>query len=159
MTGENDRGFGKTTAAQMLRKRAEAKVAADNKIFKEMSATEMSNLIYELRIHQVELEMQNEELRKSQAGTDRSRKAYQDLWELSPVGYDYDELIGIFGTDVIAADFKELVKRHMLSGYERPYEAIAQKKDGTKFHVEIRGKMRLPAMRLKYGRFGCNFNS
>ena len=29
----------------------------------------------------------------------------------------------------------------MLSGYEKPYEAIAQKKDGTKFHVEIRGKM------------------
>ena len=43
-------------------------------------------------------------------------------------GYDYDELIGIFGTDVIAAESKELVKRHMLSGYERPYEAIAQEK-------------------------------
>ena len=56
-------------------------------------------------------------------------------------GYDYNELIGIFGTDVIADESKELVKRHMLSGYEKPYEAIAQKKDGTKFHVEIRGKM------------------
>ena len=56
-------------------------------------------------------------------------------------GYDGDELIGIFGTDVIADESKELVKRHILSGYERPYEAIAQKKDGTKFHVEIRGKM------------------
>jgi PAS domain S-box-containing protein len=40
-------------------------------------------------------------------------------------GYDYDELIGIFGTDVIAP----------------PYEAIAQRKDGTTFQVEIRGKM------------------
>ncbi|MGD8663139.1 MAG: PAS domain S-box protein [Desulfobacterales bacterium] len=56
-------------------------------------------------------------------------------------GYEGDELIGIFGTDVIADESKELVKRHILSGYERPYEAIAQKKDGTKFHVEIRGKM------------------
>jgi PAS domain S-box-containing protein len=56
-------------------------------------------------------------------------------------GYDYNELIGIFGTDVIADESKELVKGHILSGYERPYEAIAQKKDGTKFHVEIRGKM------------------
>ena len=56
-------------------------------------------------------------------------------------GYDYNELIGIFGTDVIAPESKELVKRNMLSGYERPYEAIAQKKDGTRFHVEIRGKM------------------
>lgn len=56
-------------------------------------------------------------------------------------GYDYDELIGMFGTDVMAAESKELVKRHMLSGYEKPYEAIAQKKDGSKFYVEIRGKM------------------
>jgi PAS domain S-box-containing protein len=56
-------------------------------------------------------------------------------------GYDYDELIGIYGTDVIAAESKELVQRNMLSGYEKPYEAIAQKKDGSKFHVEIRGRM------------------
>ncbi len=56
-------------------------------------------------------------------------------------GYDYNELIGIFGTDVIASESKELVERNMLSGYEKPYEAIAQKKDGSKFHVEIRGKM------------------
>jgi PAS domain S-box-containing protein len=56
-------------------------------------------------------------------------------------GYDYKELIGIFGTDVIAAESKELVKQHMLSGYEEPYEAIAQRKDGTTFQVEIRGKM------------------
>jgi PAS domain-containing protein len=87
MSGANDPGFGKTTAAKMLRKRAEAKVAAGNQAFEDMSAAEMSTLIHELRIHQVELEMQNEELRKSQAETERSRKAYQDLWELSPIGY------------------------------------------------------------------------
>ncbi len=56
-------------------------------------------------------------------------------------GYEYDELIGIFGTDVIAQESKELVKHNMLSGYEEPYEAIGQRKDGTTFQVEIRGKM------------------
>ena len=56
-------------------------------------------------------------------------------------GYGHDELIGIFGTDVIAPKSKELVKNYMLSGYEEPYEAIAQRKDGTTFQVEIRGKM------------------
>lgn len=56
-------------------------------------------------------------------------------------GYEYDELIGIFGTDVIAAESKELVKHNMLSGYEEPYEVIAQRKDGSTFHAEIRGKM------------------
>lgn len=56
-------------------------------------------------------------------------------------GYKHDELIGIFGTDVIAPQSKATVKRHMLSDYEEPYEAIAQKKDETRFHVEIRGRM------------------
>ena len=56
-------------------------------------------------------------------------------------GYDYEELIGIFGTDVIAPESKELVKHNMLSGYEDPYEVVAQRKDGSTFHAEIRGKM------------------
>ncbi len=56
-------------------------------------------------------------------------------------GYDHEGLIGIFGTDVIAPDSKELVRQHMLSGYAEPYEAVAQRKDGSHFRVEIRGKM------------------
>ncbi|GBC61884.1 hypothetical protein DENIS_2846 [Desulfonema ishimotonii] len=56
-------------------------------------------------------------------------------------GYTYDELLGIFGTDVIAEESREIVRRNMLSGYEKPYEIIAQRKDGTKFHAEIRGKI------------------
>jgi PAS domain S-box-containing protein len=100
MAGKNDAGFGKSAALQTLRRRAEEKVAADNKPFKNMSASEMSTLIHELRIHQIELEMQNEELRKSQAATERSRKAYQDLWTLSPAGY----LIVDFAGRVIAVN-------------------------------------------------------
>jgi PAS domain S-box-containing protein len=56
-------------------------------------------------------------------------------------GINNDELIGMFGTDVIAAESKETVKHHMLNDYQAPYEVIAQKKDGTRFHVEIRGRI------------------
>jgi PAS domain S-box-containing protein len=56
-------------------------------------------------------------------------------------GYNYEELIGIFGTDVIAPESKALVKQNMLSGYEEPYEVVAQRKDGSRFHAEICGKM------------------
>ncbi len=79
MAGKNDADFGKATAFQTLRKQAEAKVAASIKSFKDMSASEMSNFMQELRIHQVELEMQNEELRKGQAETESSRKAKDEL--------------------------------------------------------------------------------
>jgi len=53
----------------------------------------------------------------------------------------YEDLIGIFGTDVIADESKELVKNNMLAGFEEPYEAIAQRKDGSKFHAEFQGRM------------------
>jgi PAS domain S-box-containing protein len=44
-------------------------------------------LIHELRVRQVELEMQNEELRQTQVERSVSRTRYFDLHELSPVGY------------------------------------------------------------------------
>jgi PAS domain S-box-containing protein len=56
-------------------------------------------------------------------------------------GYSYDELIGIFGTDVIADESKHLVLNNMMVGLEDSYEAIAVKKDGTKFPAEFQGKM------------------
>jgi PAS domain S-box-containing protein len=52
-----------------------------------------------------------------------------------------EELIGIFGADVIAPEYKSRVEANMLSGYEAPYHAVALKKDGTRFHVMIQGKM------------------
>jgi PAS domain S-box-containing protein len=56
-------------------------------------------------------------------------------------GYTHDELIGIFGTDVIAPESRDLVRQNMISGYEKPYEAVAQRKDGSKFIGEFQGKM------------------
>jgi PAS domain S-box-containing protein len=56
-------------------------------------------------------------------------------------GYNYEELIGIFGTDVIAEESKDTVRKNMMSNYEGAYEAIAQKKDGTKFWAEFHGRM------------------
>ena len=56
-------------------------------------------------------------------------------------GYKPDEFIGIFGTDVIADEYKTIVKDKMISGYDKPYEAIAQRKDGSKFWAEFHGKM------------------
>jgi PAS domain S-box-containing protein len=48
---------------------------------------ERDRLLNELRLHQVELEMQNRELREAQQLVEESRSLYADLFDFAPVGY------------------------------------------------------------------------
>ena len=47
----------------------------------------MQRLVQELQVHQVELEMQNDELRQSRAEVEAGLERYTDLYDFAPVGY------------------------------------------------------------------------
>ena len=69
------------------RRRAEETLRAQPKDMAALSPEAAQRLLQELRVHQIELEMQNEELRRAQVALDAARARYFDLYDLAPVGY------------------------------------------------------------------------
>ncbi|MBN1652769.1 MAG: PAS domain S-box protein [Deltaproteobacteria bacterium] len=74
-------------------------------------------MLYDLRVHQIELELQNEELRRTQEELDAARDLYFDLYDLAPVGYVTLNEKGLIlqanltATGLLGVDRSELVRQ------------------------------------------------
>jgi len=80
-----------TNTPKVLREQAEARLgktaAFSSESMAELTPDAARQLLYELRVHQIELEMQNEELRESQNALTSLQARYFDLYDLAPLGY------------------------------------------------------------------------
>ena len=77
--------------AMILRRQAEAVIQGSRGLepltIEKMSTAETLSLVHELQVHQIELELQNQELLKARQELEVSQARYFNLYDLAPVGY------------------------------------------------------------------------
>ncbi len=92
--------------------------------------------LYELRVHQIQLEMQNEELRQAQVALDTLRARYFDLYELAPAGYcsiSTEDLI--VEANLCAATLLGVARGQLLG---QPFCLFMEPEDADTFHLRRR---------------------
>ena len=78
----------KSEAAAVLRQKAEELLKKQrSKIGSKLSETDAFKLIHELEVHQIELEMQNEELILARTAATESAEKYLELYDFAPSGF------------------------------------------------------------------------
>jgi PAS domain S-box-containing protein len=105
--------------AAELRRRAEAKLAERKKRAAVLPATSPGHqrLVHELEVHQIELEMQNEELVQSRTQVEAGLRQYTDLYDFAPMGYFTLALDGairqvnLAGANLFGVERGALIKR------------------------------------------------
>ena len=76
------------TDARALRQKAEEKLKTKKQdADPHVSGDDVVRLLHELQVHQIELEMQNEELRHAYETTEEALKKFTMLYDLAPMGY------------------------------------------------------------------------
>ena len=99
-----------------LRKRAEKKILYNEfKDIESLNSPKTNQILHELLVHQIELEMQNEELKRAQEELEASRLRYFDLYDLAPVGYfTISEKGLIMEANLTGADLLGVLRSHLI---------------------------------------------
>jgi len=119
-----------------LRRRAEDTLANRSDAIEDLPLGDSKALLHEVLVHQTELEMQNEELLRTQSDLHASRDKYLELYDFAPVGFltlDRNGLIvqaNLTAAHLLGAERENLIKRR-LSAFVSP-----DSQDSYYFHLK-----------------------
>ncbi len=120
---------------QELRRRATERLKGRHGKVVDMPAADVATLVHELEVYQVELEVQNEELRRSQLELAGALERYRDLYFRAPVGYltlDAEGKILYTGTTLEEAKGWGWTKVHHPDHVDRVIEGVRRAWDTGK---------------------------
>ena len=124
------------TPAAVLRQQAEAAVAARPAPLTLPTPAEAQRTLHELHVHQIELEMQNDELRRANVELEDSRSRYFDLYHLAPVGYCTLAATGlILEANLAAATLLDSPRPKLV---DKPFSRFVLKEDQDVFYLAFR---------------------
>jgi PAS domain S-box-containing protein len=110
---------GKTDSNQEsdLRRLAEERLTESRSDFAKAGDEESANalaLVHELQVHQIELEMQNEELKRARLEAEEALEKYSDLYDFAPIGlFTLDEQGQILESNLAGATFLGVERRNL----------------------------------------------
>ncbi len=99
-----------------LRQRAEARLLQSPPA-EMVSPGDTKRLLHELHVHQIELEMHNEELHRSYAEADALREKYADIYDFAPVAYFTLDAQGVISQLNLAAAILLDIRRSQMGRY------------------------------------------
>lgn len=117
-----------------LKQRVNELLAQDN--LAALSLDETRALLHELQLHQVELEQQNEELRRAQWDLAISQARYCNLYDVAPVGYCTLSAEGcILAANLTAATLLNVVRQALI---DQPITRFIVKEDQDVFYLHCK---------------------
>ena len=120
-----------------------------------LSPEEVRRTLHELQVHQIELEMQNAELRLAQEALELSRNKYSELYDFAPVGYFTIDAHGLIegvnlkGAHLLGIERGSLLKRPFISFiaeaadrkiFSKHREAVFQKQGNQTCEIRLKRK-------------------
>ncbi|MGB7874288.1 MAG: PAS domain-containing protein, partial [Anaerolineales bacterium] len=137
-----------------LHRQAEAKLAERRKKTGPLPSmdTDIRRLVHELEVHQIELEMQNEELMQTWAEREAVLKQYTDLYDFAPIGYftlardGTIRMANLTGANLLGVERGKLIERRfgqfVIDEYRTAFidflERVFECNEKESFQVELR---------------------